>query len=458
MKANKNICIAVIILFVGSIFNLNAQYKKETGGLPDEVMAWTKSTLNLRSLKRYKSLKDAMIDNNFYLPKVFNGGIFPKLDFGDPVSNIYDLKIDNKYLPSVTPFGEKEKKNLFRSYLLKKSLEENAYKNVLLKRPEYFSYNYKQLPGSTIKPENIEKAVQGVKVNVAAINVTSDPVGSELKFIPDRKYWISSFSADLKFSQNKSSDNWVSGKIDNMNIYENIIVGYNYAKDRITLTNTLSNTLTVNNAPNDTVHFYTLGSNELRFKSNFGLKAIGKWSYSASGEFVTPILSKFLPNSKKINSTILSPYTINIGLGMTFAKKYIYKRPNNDWDIQLSLDPLAFKYMYSVNKEIQLGAYFTKDKDGTIPYVYRSFGSKFTSTGTYRFNKFMDLWTRAYYFTSYERITAELENKLSIALNRYFSTMFYLYLRYDDGVAKSPKSDTYLQVNEMFTFGFKYQW
>jgi hypothetical protein len=415
------------------------------------VMAWTKPTLDSWSYKRYKSLKEAMIDNNFYIPTVFRGGIFPRFNFNNDF-DFLKLNISPAY-----SLGDKQIKNMFSSYLIKKSLEDGAYKE-MMKNPFNFKYTMTQLPGGLIKPESIEKAVHKVKVDVATVNITPESVGSELKFIPDRKYWTSSFLVDLKFSQNKTSDNWSSGKIDNMNIYENVIIKYNYAKDKITLNNTVSNTITVNNAPNDTVNFYTLGSNELRFDSNFGLKAIGSWSYSASGGFVTPIFSKFKVNSKEKNSTFLSPYTINIGLGMTFTKKYKYKRPNNDWDITLSLEPLSFKYMYSRNEEIDLAAYFPKDKEGNIPYVYRSFGSKFTSISTLRFNKYVDLWTRAYYFTSYERITGELENKLNIALNRYFSTLFSLYLRYDDGVAKSPKSDTYLQINELFTFGFRYQW
>jgi hypothetical protein len=395
-----------------------------------------------------------MIDNEIYIPTVFRGGIFPKLNV------ITRIGYPQPDIAPAYSTGDKITKGLFLSYLIRKSLEDGAYKE-MLKNPLNFKYTLYQLPGGLIRSKSIEKNVDGLKVDIASISIAPEPVGTEIKFIPDRKYWISSFSIDLKFSQNKTSDNWFSGKVDNMNIYENVVIGYNYAKDKLTLTNTLSNTVTVNNAPNDSLRFYTLGNNELRLRSNFGLKAIGNWSYSASGEFVSPLFNKYIANSTRLNSSFLSPYTINAGIGMTFAKKYKYKKPNKVWDVTLSLEPFSFKYMYSRIKEIEkmdLPAYFPKDKDGNVPHVFRTFGSTFTLKTTINFNKYVDLTNRTYYFSNYERAICEFENKLNIALNRYFSTMFYLYFRYDDGVAKSPKSNTYFQINEMFTFGFSYKW
>ena len=451
IKINGKVCVLSIIAYLCLIFNANAQYKKTPVGLSPEIMAWTTSTMDSLSYKQYASLKDAMRDNNFYIPLVFRGGMFPEIGFKP------DICFSSLRIPALYKFDHKEVDNLFQSYLLRKSLQDNAYKEVMLKDPTCFRYAFNRLPGWAIKPASIERSINGVKVAVTPVSVEPDDLEKIVKFIPDRKYWISSFLIDLKFSQNKTSSNWYSGEINNMNIFENIIISYNYAKDRITLTNTLSNIITVNNAPNDSVHFYTLGSNELRFRTNFGLKAAGAWSYSASGEFITPILNKYLPNSEALNSTFLSPFTVNVGVGMTFAKVYKYETPHKQWDLQLSIEPLSFKYMYSRNEKIDLAAYFSQNSDGTFPCFFRSFGSTFTLNSKVNFNRYVDLTSRLYYFTNYERVISEFENKLNIALSRYFSTMVYLYLRYDDGVAKLP-SESHLQVNEMFSFGFTYKW
>jgi hypothetical protein len=453
MKKYKAAVILSFVLFL-IIADANAQSSR-TPGLSEEVMAWTKSTMEPWPADRYTSLKEAMIDNNFYIPLVFRGGMFPKLDykFSRDSMALSDCKI-----PRAIVYKNKRAENLFKYYYFKKNLDDRAYKEVLLRDPRNFKYSIRQLPDKSIKSKSIDKSTEQVKLEVKAPTVTPETVDPVIKFIPDRKYWTSTFAADIKFSQNKSSDNWYKGRIDNMNIYTNSIISYNYKKERLSLTNTLSTTFTINNAPNDTLRNYTIGSDELRFRSNFGLQAVRNWNYSSSAEFITSMGNKYIANTPTKNSAFLSPYTINLGVGMTFNAKPKFKKPNRSLDLALSLEPFSFKYMYSMDKGINLPAYFEKNEDGTYKRVLQTFGSTVTMTKNTRFSKSVTWYSRLYYFTNYERVIGEFENKFDIALSRYFSTTLYLYLRYDDGVTKTPDSDSYLQVNELFSFGFSYKW
>ncbi|MDR0743742.1 MAG: DUF3078 domain-containing protein [Tannerella sp.] len=436
------------------IADTNAQSSKTTG-LSEEVMAWTKSTLEPWPPHRYGSLKEAMIDNDFYIPLVFRGGMFPKPDYK---FNRDSIALMGLQIPPSITYENKRAKNMFKYYLLKKQLEDSAYKNVMLKDPKNFQYTSKQLPDKIIKPKSIDKSNEQVKLEIKATPAAPETVDSIVKFIPDRKYWTSSFSADIKFSQNKSSTNWYKGEIDNMNIYTSTNTSYNYVRGKISLTNTLTTTFTINNAPNDTLRDYTIGSDELRFRSNFGLKAIKNWNYSSSTEFITSMGNKYIANTETKNSAFLAPFTINIGVGMTYNVKPKFKKPNRSVDLAVSLEPFAFKYMYSTNKNINLGAYFEKNEDGTYKHIMKTFGSSINMTNNTRFSKTVTWYSRFNYFTNYERVTGEFENKVDIALSKFFSTTLYLYLRYDDGVTKVPDSDTYLQMNEMFSFGFSYKW
>ena len=70
----------------------------------------------------------------------------------------------------------------------------------------------------------------------------------------------------------------------------------------------------------------------------------------------------------------------------------------------------------------------------------------------------MSWYSRFYYFTSYDRIQAEFENILNMKISRFFSTTLTLKLRYDDGVSKKDEFDSYIQVNELLSFGFNYTW
>ena len=453
-KYNVPFIIPILFLWF-SVVDSNAQYKKPSG-LPPEVMAWTISTMEPWPPGRYKSLKEAIIDNKFTTPLVFRGGLFPQLDLSFHRDS---LKLnDSCRMAPAFAYKSKRIRPMFRHYLFDKRLEDIVYKEVLLKNPKNFQYALRQLPSTTIKPESIDISQAPIGINVKTNITPPETVDPVIKFIPDRKYWTSTFSADIKFSQNKTSSNWYKGEINNMNIYTNTITSYNYSRDKVSLTNTLSTTLTINNAPSDTLRKYTIGNDELRFRSNFGLKAIRNWNYSSSAEFITSMGNKYVTNSKVKNSAFLSPLTINAGIGMTYAIKPKFKKKDRSVNLSLSLEPLSFKYMYSKDKEINLAAYFEKDEDGNYKHVLRTFGSTITMTNTIQFSKNVSWYSRLYYFTNYERAIGEFENKLDIALNRYFSTTFYLYLRYDDGVKKAEDSDTYLQVNEMFSFGFSYKW
>ena len=444
----------VTLLFLFST-NINAQQKRESG-LSNEVMAWTISTLEYWPPGRYASLKEAIIDNKFFVAKVFKGGLFPKIEYGFGIDSI---RLTEGLIPDPYAYESRYVKNLFRNYLFDKRLKDMVYREVLLKNPENFEFAMNQLPGKTIKPESIENpSTNVVTLDIKTPSISPENVDPIIKFIPDRKYWLSTFAADIKFSQNRTSANWYKGEINNINIYTNTITSYNYSKDKVSLTNTLTTTFTINNAPSDTLRKYTIGSDELRFRSNFGLKAVGNWNYSSSAEFITSMGNKYITNTETKNSAFLAPFTVNVGVGMTYNPKPKFKNKDRSLNLSLSIEPFSFKYMYSTDRAINLGAYFPKDEAGNYDYTLRTFGSTITMNKTTKFNKNVSWVSRLYYFTNYERAISEFENKLDIALSRYFSTTFYLYLRYDDGVTKKEETDSYLQMNEMFSFGFSYKW
>jgi len=456
MSSNRKyykFCILFLIFFFFTFANISAQQKKYDG-LSPEVMSWTISTIEPWPPGKYKSFKEALIDNKIFIPLTFRGGIFPKFEYNLSIDSLLSTGFDS----SILKYENKKTTDFFSNYIFKKKLNDLVYKEVMLKNPKNFKYVLKQLPETTIKTESIEIPNRSTGLDVKLTTITPVAIDPVLKFIPDRKYWISSFSADIKFSQNKTSSNWYKGEINNINIFTNTITSYNYSKDMVSLSNTLSTTFTINNAPSDTLRKYTIGSDELRFRSNFGIKAIRYWSYSSSAEFITSMGNKYITNTETKNSAFLSPYTINVGVGMTFDPKPKFKKTDRSLNLSLSLEPFSFKYMYSRDKNINLGAYFRTDEDGNYKNVLRTFGSTVTMTKTLKFNKNVSWYSRLYYFTNYERAIGEFENKLDIALSRYFSTTMYFYLRYDDGVTKKKESDTYLQINEMFSFGFSYKW
>jgi len=397
-----------------------------------------------------------MIDNKVFIPLVFYGGLFSEIDF----KFSYDsLRLnDGPPLPSPYEYKSKSLSPMFRHYKFLKSLEDLVYKKVMLPNPSYFKYSYQQLPTTTIKSETIETSKDLIKLEAKTSSPPPKEVDPVIKFIPDRKYWISTFAADIKFSRTKTSVNWHKGEIDNTNIYTFTNTTYNYARNNVTINNTLTTKFTIINAPKDTLRDYTIGDDELRIRSVFGLKAIKLWSYSFSAEFFTSMGNKYIPNTEIKQAAFLSPFTFTTGLGMTYMVRPKFKKPDRSIDLSLTIDPLSFMYKTSKNKEINLAAYFQKDKEGNQLHSLKTFGSTINMSQSFRFNKNILLTSRFYYFTNYELVTSEFENKLDINLSKYFSTTLHLFLRYDDNVKKAEGSDTYIQVFDMLAFGFSYRW
>ncbi|MDR3267244.1 MAG: DUF3078 domain-containing protein [Tannerella sp.] len=436
---------SVILPLLLMIFNvgINAQ-TNQSDSLPPEVMAWTKSTLNTFSYKHYKSLKDAIIDNDFYIPMVFKGGIFPKLNFNT------DFSLPKLNLPSPYSLGDKQLKSVFSSYLIQKSHEEEAYKE-MLKDPSNFKYTIEQLPGAHIKSESIDKSENVVKLAFKPTQTVPEKQTVVSKFAPNRRYWTMAYQNNVQFTRNKSSKNW--GNIDNMTLYIYNLLNYNYARDRITLTNELKTTHNINNAPNDTVHKYVFGIDELRIYSTFGIKAIGHWSYSASGTFTSRVFNTYKTNTEVKTSGFLAPFNVNMGLGMTFATTIPIKTPNRAFSISATINPLSFDYNCSTDSTIALGTY----SDGSKQHVIRRYGSTVDIKNSIRFNKSVTLDSHVNYFTNYEYIRCDFDSKLNITLSRYFSTMLQVFLNFDDS-RKLTEDEKILRMKEVFTFGFAYKW
>lgn len=68
------------------------------------------------------------------------------------------------------------------------------------------------------------------------------------------------------------------------------------------------------------------------------------------------------------------------------------------------------------------------------------------------------MWeSRFSYTTNYEKVLAEWENTFTFTFNKYLSTKLFFHGRFDDGVTREP-DDSYLQLQELLSFGLNYTW
>ena len=430
----QSLCFLVLFTFSGIL--MSAQYLHSDENIPfgSEV-----------------TFRDTIIVNQLFLPPIFKPGIVlidKEIVLAKPfrTENIFQ----NSYYK---PIKEFQKENL------KFQIENLAYFYVQQNQMDLFQYSINNLPSEKVTLITNNKKPQ---ITVETVNVNPGSYDTPKKFIPDRKYWISSFESALKFSENSTSDNWHSGptKRTILNIFARSIFKYNYEKDRIKWDNDMEVRLNVFNAPNDTLRQYKVNDDLLRLHSNFGVKALKKWYYTLDGEFRTQLFTNYQENSTQIQASFLSPYIFNLGLGMKYEHTQKYTRPDRSVELTLNLAPLAYTFMGAKNSDIDLGRHGFPRNETTGEH--KKYLSKFGSTIDFNMivkpNRDVVWKSRFRYFFNYNRIISEFENSFDFALSRFFSTLLYLHLRYDDGVTKVNASDSFLQWNQLMSFGFSYKW
>jgi hypothetical protein len=229
----------------------------------------------------------------------------------------------------------------------------------------------------------------------------------------------------------------------------------NYRKEKVRFNNTFEWRLSVFTAPDDTIRKYRIGDDLIRYYGDFGLDAFAKkWSYSTNLDVRSQLFNNFPTNSNEIRSAFLAPLYVNGGVGLKYnLDKRFEKVRHRRVRLDLHLAPLSFNFRYIGNEKVSVTRYGIEEgKKHTM-----DLGSTVTANLIYDFNRYITWNSRLKYFTSYEKVEAEFENTLNMALTNAFSTRFFLNLRFDDSVPPDPKFK-YLQITQLLSFGLNYKW
>lgn len=432
--------------------NLLRFMKKDEVELSDEAMYWARLVRDASTLfDEHVTFRDTIIFNPLFLPLVFKGDLLPE----NPVYYDKDAWMNKVDLPQ--PFAMD---TIFKERDITKEFEKNIYNYVQTNHPEYFSYSARELPQDKVITKVIRKPVyQPDLIKVESETDFSD-VDAPVKFIPERRYWTSHFESSVQFAQNYISPNWHKGGVSTLNLTNRELFTYNYKKDKVKFDNSLEIKNNLYTAPKDTLRDYKVGDDVFRIYSNLGYKAFNKWYYTFDLDFKTQLFSSYAENQDVKLAGLLSPFSINIGIGMKYDldKKFTSSK-HKKVVLSANIAPISYTYVRTIDKDIDLARHFSKKEDATeYPYKQSIFGSTINATMTFQFSRNISWYSRFYYNTNYQSIRGEFENRLNMAIGRFFSTIISLNLRYDDGIAKKEDFDSYLQINELLSFGFNYKW
>lgn len=391
------------------------------------------------------TFRDTLFYNPLFLPMIFNGRMLPRdISFYNP---------DKDYEPGKLI----DKDKTFEPRLERSDFIQKIRRNYYTDHPDRVKYsilNFESLPQVATDDEIVRETFNPFRELLRSETAYSlEAPGVELTTI-NRKYWVRSGEHSFQFAQNYFSDNWHKGGTNNLNFNSYHVLRANYKKDKVRFNNTLEWRLSVFNAPDDSLREYRIGNDLIRYYGDFGLDAFAKgWSYSMNMEAKSQLFNSYPTNSNQLRSALLSPLYVNAGVGLKFnldKKSEKVRGRRVRWD--LALAPISLNFKYVSNDSVDVVRFgIPENKKYNL-----DMGTTVTSILKYDITRYITWDSRLTYFTSYDKVEAEFENSLNMALSNAFSTRIYLNVRFDDGVPPHPDLK-YLQYNQTLSFGLNYK-
>lgn len=263
------------------------------------------------------------------------------------------------------------------------------------------------------------------------------------------KNWLHYFNVGLQVSQAYVSSNWYQGG----NSYVAGLFNFTWNVDlnqvfhpNLLFQSSLQYKLGVNSNPKGSLHKYNTSQDLLQYTLKTGLKAFNNhWFYSLNLLFNTQFFNAYPDDSMQRSSTLLSPGTLNIGVGMTYT---LNKKGVN---LSLSISPLAYNLKTCLASDIDHLQFNIPQDKKTLSEV----GSSAEANFTCKFTDNISWKSRMFLFTDYSYFLAEWENTFNFQINKLLSTQIYLYPRFDSSNESNSKWRHWM-FREILSFGISY--
>ena len=283
------------------------------------------------------------------------------------------------------------------------------------------------------------------KVESPVIDMPDD-VPTEI-LIQKPKFWTKKGDGYLQFMQNFVSDNWYKGGESNYSMVGALTLEANYDnRNKWKWDNKLEMKLGFMHTRTDSVHKFKSNEDLIRFTSKVGLEAAKNWYYTLQLLAYTQFTRGLKANDLKTYSDFMSPFNLNLGLGMDYKVASKNKRLTGT----VNLSPLAVNYRYVDRLDLSTSYGLDEGKHSLV-----DFGSQVTADVTWKINDVVSWKSRLYAFTSYKRAEIEWENTFTLRVSKYISANLFLFPRFDDS-GKKDDDLGYLQFKEYSSIGFSY--
>lgn len=326
---------------------------------------------------------------------------------------------------------------------------ENALMNIYLKRQDLVANSENNLQKAGGATPEIDVPVHHDAGLVEKISPTTiEPTKTPVEVLVKRpNFWTIKGDYYLQFLQNYVSSNWYKGGESTYSMLGSITMEANYNnKQKVKWDNKLEMKLGFLTSRSDSLHSFKTSEDLIRYTGKLGLQASKKWYYTLQVLASTQFYRGYKSNDERIYSDFLSPFDLNISLGMDYTVEAFNKKLTGN----VHLAPAAYNFRFVKRKELAT-RYNLEEGKKTLHDI----GSQFTIDLMWKFTDQINWKMRIYGFTTYKRAEFEWENTFVFKFNRYISTNVFIYPRFDDGVARDGHHG-YWQLKEFASVGFAY--
>ena len=330
--------------------------------------------------------------------------------------------------------------------------------NFYLKRPDLVATSESQLREQYDTPEITEPEQVVVTTPTPEITAPEEPEAPQVDVeVKKPNFWTYKGDGFLQFLQNYVSGNWYKGGESNYSMLSALTLEANYDnKSKWKWDNKLELKLGFQTSPSDTVNKFKTNEDLIRLTSKVGLQATKHWYYTLQFIGYTQFTRGLKANDRRTYSDFMSPFNLNLSLGMEYKMEWFNKRLTGT----INISPLALNYRY-VDRTIFINndgsEIWFPTRHGIDPDKHHllDFGSQFVIDYTWKLAENITWKSRMYGFTSYKRVEYEWENTFSFQFNKYMSSKLFLHPRFDDNRARDDKHG-YWMFKEFFSIGFNY--
>ena len=269
-------------------------------------------------------------------------------------------------------------------------------------------------------------------------------------------FWTFKGDGFLQFLQNYVSGNWYKGGESNYSMLSSLTLEANYNnKSKWKWDNKLEMKLGFQTSPSDSVNKFKANEDLIRLTSKVGLQATKHWYYTLQLLAYTQFTRGLKANDKRTYSDFMSPFNLNVGIGMDYKMEWFNKKLTGT----VNISPLAVNYRY-VDRTI----FMNGDTQQWFPsrhgleadrHSLVDLGSQFTVDFTWKMAENISWKSRMYGFTSYKRVEYEWENTFSFQFNKYISSKLFIHPRFDDNRQRDDHHG-YWMFKEFLSIGFNY--